>query len=136
MHKTEELILRALSAGADGYLVKENALDDLMTAIDTIRQRKEIYLQHDFRPHCGDYSPAVRRAPSQCPGAGPNPPGKKVLRFIAEGKISWEIAVLMAITPLNVDQHRRNIMKRLNLKKNVELVKYAIHFGSITVPLL
>jgi DNA-binding CsgD family transcriptional regulator len=59
-----------------------------------------------------------------------------VLRFIAEGKISWEIAVLMAITPLNVDQHRRNIMKRLNLKKNVELVKYAIHFGSITVPLL
>ena len=83
----------------------------------------------DFRPHCGDYSPAVRRAPSQCPGAGPNPQGKKVLRFIAEGEISWEIAQLLYISKYNVRQHRDNIMRKLALKGLADLVRYALTKG-------
>jgi DNA-binding NarL/FixJ family response regulator len=136
MHKTEEHILRALSAGTDGYLVKENAADDLLRAIDTLRQGKK-YISSMI----SDLIAAIIRQQSVGRQASAQAQAltyreKEVLRFIAEGKTSREIAVLMAITPLTVDHHRRNIMKKLNLKKNVDLVKYAIQSGYITVPLL
>jgi DNA-binding NarL/FixJ family response regulator len=134
MHKTEEHIIRALSAGADGYLVKENSYNDLIAAIDTVRQGKKYItsLISDLMANIIRQQSGGRQvsAPAQSLTARE----KEVLRFIAEGKTTREIAVILSITPLTVDHHRRNIMKKLNLKKNVDLVKYAIQYGYITVP--
>ncbi len=134
MHKTKEHLVRALEAGADGYLVKENAYTDLIDAIDTLRQGKNYIssLISDLMADIIRQQSGGRQA--RAPADILTPREKEVLRFIAEGKTSREIAALLEIAPLTVDHHRRNIMKKLNLKKNVNLVKYAIQSGYITVP--
>jgi DNA-binding NarL/FixJ family response regulator len=134
MHKTKEHLVRALEAGADGYLVKENAYSDLIAAIDTLRQGKNYIssLISDLMANIIRQQTGGRQA--RAPADILTPREKEVLRFIADGKTSREIAAVLEIAPLTVDHHRRNIMKKLNLKKNVNLVKYAIQSGFITVP--
>jgi DNA-binding NarL/FixJ family response regulator len=134
MHKSKEHVIRAMEAGADGYLVKENTYTDLIAAIDALREGKTYIsslisnLMADIiRGQSGDYQ-------ARPPSNPLTPREKEVLRLIADGKTSREIAALLDIAPLTVDHHRRNIMKKLNLKKNVNLVRYAIQSGYITVP--
>jgi DNA-binding NarL/FixJ family response regulator len=133
MHKTKEHLVRALEAGADGYLVKENAYTDLIAAIDALRQGKN-YISSLISDLMADL---IRQQPGGRQARSPEtltPREKEVLRLIADGQTSREIAALLDIAPLTVDHHRRNIMRKLNLKKNVNLVKYAIQAGFITVP--
>jgi DNA-binding NarL/FixJ family response regulator len=132
MHKSKEHVFRALSAGADGYLLKENAYNDLITAIDAIRQGNS-YISHLI---AGLMATIIRQQSGEPGGITSEfltAREKEVLQFIAEGKTSKEIAGLLSITPLTVNNHRRNLMKKLNLKRNVDLVKYAIQSGYITV---
>jgi DNA-binding CsgD family transcriptional regulator len=56
---------------------------------------------------------------------------REVLKLIAEGKSSKEIADLLFISPRTAERHRANIMEKLNLKKTADLVKYAIQKGYI-----
>jgi DNA-binding NarL/FixJ family response regulator len=134
MHKSKEHVIRAMEAGADGYLVKENTYTDLIAAIDALREGKTYIsslisnLMADIiRGQTDDYQ-------ARSPSNPLTPREQEVLRLIADGKTSREIAALLDIAPLTVDHHRRNIMKKLNLKKNVNLVRYAIQSGYITVP--
>ena len=132
MHKSKEHVFRALSAGADGYLLKENAYNDLITAIDAIRQGNG-YISHllaglmaaIFRQQSGEQGGITSEFLTARE--------KEVLQFIGDGKTSKEIAGLLSITALTVNNHRRNIMRKLNVKRNVDLVKYAIQSGYITV---
>ena len=134
MHKTREHLVRALEAGADGYLVKENAYTDLVAAIGTLRQGRS-YISSLISDLMADF---IRQQASDRQSGDPSevltPREKEVLRFIADGKTSREIAALLDITPLTVDHHRRNMMKELKLKKSVNLVRYAIEAGYVTVP--
>lgn len=134
MHKTKEHVVQALAAGADGYLVKENTYTDLIAAIDALRQGKT-YISSLISNLMADI---IRRQTgghqTRSPSEPLTPREKEVLRLIADGKTSREIAALLDIAPLTVDHHRRNIMKKLNLKKNVNLVRYAIQSGYITDP--
>jgi DNA-binding NarL/FixJ family response regulator len=133
MHKTKEHLVRALEAGADGYLVKENAYTDLIAAINALRQGKN-YISSLISGLMADLIRQQTGARQLRSHEILTPREKEVLRFIADGKTSREIAALLDIAPLTVDHHRRNIMKKLNLRKNVNLVKYAIQAGFITVP--
>jgi DNA-binding NarL/FixJ family response regulator len=132
MHKSKEHVSRALAAGADGYLLKENAYTDLIVAIDTIRQGKT-YISHLI----ADLMAAMVRQQYAAKGGDPanllTAREKEVLKFIAEGKTSREIADILSITILTVNVHRRNIMKKLNVKRMADLVKYAIQFGYTAV---
>jgi DNA-binding NarL/FixJ family response regulator len=130
MHKSQEHISRALAAGADGYLLKENAYTDLIAAIDTIRQGRT-YISHLI----ADLMAAMVRqqyAPKGVDSARLlTAREKEVLQFIAEGKTSREIADLLSITSLTVNVHRRNIMKKLKVKRMADLVKYALQSGYV-----
>lgn len=134
MHKTKEHIFRALSAGANGYLLKENAYTDLIAGINAIRQG-----QNYFSNLISDLMAEIIRQQTQPKKGGDSREyltarEKEVLKFIAEGKTSKEIADRLAITALTVNTHRRNIMKKLEMKKTVDLVRYAIKSGYVTVP--
>ena len=107
MHKKKEYIRHAFSAGADGYLLKEATGDELFDAISTIRNRTGGKLEAEVL--------TTRE--------------REVLKLIAEGKSSKEIADLLFISIYTVNNHRAKIIKKLGMKKTADLVRYAIREG-------
>jgi len=128
MHKGKELLEHAIDAGADGYLLKEDAPKELLNAIRTIQQGRvylsplivptiqELYVQN-HRKTAGSEILTVREA--------------EILKLIAEGKSSKEIAAILFLSIRTVDNHRTNIMKKLNVRKSTDLVRYALSIGYI-----
>ena len=126
----EKNVRAALKAGARGYLPKNAALEELEFAIESILAGKT-YL-----------SPAIT-APLMSKNGGDaaldNPLSvltkreMEILQHLADGKPNREIAKLLHISIRTVDTHRSNILKKLKVKTNAELVKLAITHGVISV---
>jgi len=132
MHKDKEYLYQAISAGANGYLLKEDADTELTTAIDTIRRGK-IYISPLLSGDLTDDWAQTYRGKSKLPYEPDNltTREREVLKMIAEGKSSKEIADLLFISVRTVERHRANLMEKLNLKKTADLVKYAIQKGYV-----
>ena len=133
MHKDKEYLYLALSAGAKGYLLKEDADRDLFSAIERIRQGRA-YVSPYFSEELFDNLVQVgkgdeRRSPLEIDPLTTRE--REVVKLIAEGRSSKEIADLLCISVRTVDNHRANIMEKLNVKKATDLVKYAIQKGYI-----
>lgn len=131
MHKKKEYIYSALAAGADGYLLKESTGDELFNAIETIRGG-ETYVSKgvsgELTADLVQFSRGIGK-----PRLDPlTTREREVLKLIAEGKSSKEIAHMLFISIYTVNNHRANIIKKLNLKKTADLVRYAIHEGYIS----
>ena len=130
MHANEEYVLRALQAGAAGYMLKDADASELSLAIKAA-MRGEIYL-----------SPAISRqivaGYVQRTGAGDDPLGRlsarqrETLRLIAEGRSTQEIAVQLQISVKTVEKHRAQLMERLEIYDVAGLVRYAIRVRLIS----
>ena len=132
MHKDKEYLYLALSEGAKGYLLKEDADRDLFSAIEKIRQGKT-YISPYFSEGLVDDLVQLGRGEGK-PGLEINPlttREREIVKLIAEGKSSKEIADLLFISARTVDNHRAKIMEKLNVKKATDLVKYAIQKGYV-----
>lgn len=132
MHKDKEYLYLALSAGAKGYLLKEDADKELFSAIEKVRQGKT-YISPYFSEEVVDDLVQIGRADGKAifeidPLTSRE---REVLKLIAEGKSSKEIAALLFISVFTVNNHRASIMEKLNLNKATDLVKYAIRKGYI-----
>jgi DNA-binding NarL/FixJ family response regulator len=133
MHKDREYLYHALTAGAEGYLLKEDADEELISAIETLRQggtfispllsgqMADIFVDK-FRP-----GGELRTAPEEPLTVRE----REIIKLIAEGKSSKEIGELLFISSRTVQHHRANIMRKLNVKKTADLVKYAIQKGYV-----
>jgi DNA-binding NarL/FixJ family response regulator len=128
MHKKKEYLYHALSAGADGYLLKEDTGEELLTAITKIR-RGGIYLSPILSEELTDRLIGFYRNGSKPLDDPLTTREKEVLKLIAEEKSSKEIANLLFISVRTVGHHRASIMKKLNINKIAGLVKYAIQKG-------
>jgi DNA-binding NarL/FixJ family response regulator len=134
MHRDKEYLYQAVSSGADGYLLKDDADTELFSAIRKIREG-EFYVSPSLTEELTAYRRLAGRG-----GAGPSfaqecltTREREVLKLIAEGRSSKEVADLLYISARTVDHHRANIMSKLNLRKIADLVKYAINRGYIQV---
>lgn len=128
MHKSKFHLSEAITAGVDGYLIKEDALADLVAAIKSIREGKNYFSSRVSRQMMED----MRRKPrSRLDPGGEllSPREIEILTLIADGKSSKEIALLLSISIMTVYNHRMNIKNKLNIKRNADLVKYAIQKG-------
>jgi DNA-binding NarL/FixJ family response regulator len=131
MHKDKEYLYHAFSAGAEGYLLKEDADSELISAIDTLR-RGGTYISPLLSTQLADLFMQKSR-----PGADQitsprellTTREREIIKLIAEGKSSKEVAELLFISSRTVQHHRANIMRKLNLKKTADLVKYALQKG-------
>jgi DNA-binding NarL/FixJ family response regulator len=124
MHKDKELLHHAMSAGAEGYLLKEDSDTELLSAIEKIR-RGGIYLSPILSEDLpDDWEQMCRRR--KLPFGGLTTREREVLTLIAEGKSSRETADLLFISVRTVEHHRANIMDKLGVKKAADLIKYAI----------
>jgi DNA-binding NarL/FixJ family response regulator len=132
MHKDKEYLYQAISAGANGYLLKEDADTELSTAIETIRRGK-VYISPLLSGDLADDWALTYRGKSKLPYEPDNltTREREVLKMIAEGKSSKDIADLLFISVRTVERHRANLMDKLGLKKTADLVKYAIQKGYV-----
>lgn len=131
MHEDEQYFFEMLNAGASGYIPKRAAPDDLVSAIRAVSQGQVFlypslakFLVQDF---------LLRGDPESSTVEELTPREREALIAIAEGHTNREIADLLTISVKTVDRHRENIMRKLKLHNRVELVKYAIEKGLITV---
>ena len=129
MHKEEDYLYQAIAAGADGYVLKDDAEKDLFFAIDMI-SRGNIYISRcladESRRQLVQFRMGKRKLPSSEPLTTRE---REVLKLIAEGKSSRQIGELLFISARTVERHRANIMEKLSVRKTAELVKYALRKG-------
>jgi two-component system response regulator NreC len=132
MHEDEQYFFEMLNAGASGYMPKRAAPDDLVSAIHVV-SRGEVYLYPTLaKLLVQDFLERADASPETVTDIL-TPREREVLTYIAEGYTNREIAEALTISHKTVDRHRENIMRKLNLHSRVELVKYAIEKGLITI---
>jgi DNA-binding NarL/FixJ family response regulator len=133
MHKEREYLYQALTAGAEGYLLKEDADGELISAIETLRQGGT-FISPLLSSQMADIFMDKFQAggePRMAAGEPLTIREREIVKLIAEGKSSKEIGELLFISSRTVQHHRANIMRKLNLKKTAEIVKYAIQKGYV-----
>ncbi len=132
MHEDEQYFFEMLNAGASGYIPKRAAPDDLVSAIRVVSQGN-VFLHSTLAKFL--MRDVLDQAPSEAtpPVEDLTPREREVLTYIAEGGTNREIARDLVISVKTVDRHRENIMRKLNLHSRIELVKYAIEKGLISI---
>jgi DNA-binding NarL/FixJ family response regulator len=137
MHKDEEYLCHAFSAGAEGYLLKEDADSELISAIDTMRKGDK-YISPLLSTNLANLL-IQQSQPSSEQDIAPEEQltvrEREIIKLIAEGKSSREIGDLLFISSRTVQHHRANIMKKLNFKKSTEMVRYAVAKGYTAPPI-
>ena len=130
MHQNDEYVKQALRQGAVGYLLKDAATTELELAINTVL-RDEIYLSPAITK--GVMVDYVQRLRSEnAVDEVLTPRQREVLKLLAQGHSSKEIARELALSVKTVDTHRSQLMKQLDIHEVTGLVRYAIRVGLIT----
>jgi len=132
MHEDEQYFFEMLQAGASGYIPKRAAPDDLVSAIRVVSAGGVFLYPTLAQALVADF---LERGGTGVMASGEvlTSRERQVLTMIAEGRTNQEIADGLVISIKTVDRHRENIMRKLNLHSRVELVKYAIGKGLISV---
>lgn len=129
MHEHDEYVFQALRAGAAGYMLKEAADTELITAIHVIKSG-QFYLSPTAQSVViGDYLQRVRTGEERDSYSSLTEREREILKLVAEGHTNNQIAERLIISPKTVDTHRTHIMDKLNLHSRAELVKYAMRRG-------
>jgi DNA-binding NarL/FixJ family response regulator len=132
MHKKKEYLYHAFSAGARGYLLKEDTDTELFSAIEKIR-KGETYLSPVLSRELAGDLVEIFSGKAKLHSDPLTNREREVLKLLAEGKSSKEIADLLFISARTAQHHRASIMKKLKLRKTADLVKYAIAKGYTTL---
>ncbi len=129
MHEHDEYVFQALRAGASGYMLKEAADTDLISALRVI-QNGQFYLSPTAQSvMVGDYLQRVRTGEEKDSYSSLTEREREILKLVAEGYTNNQIAERLIISPKTVDTHRTHVMDKLNLHSRAELVKYAMRRG-------
>ncbi len=129
MHEEEEYVLKTVRAGASGYLLKDSAAGALIDAIRSAHSGKAFFspevakvLAETFREVAPGKEDPLDRL---------NDREREILQLIAEGHTNKDIAEILFISPKTVDNHRTNLMRKLNLHNAAELVLFAARKGLV-----
>jgi two-component system response regulator NreC len=130
MHADESYVLEALRNGASGYVLKDSSADDLARAVrEVVAGRRylsaplseraiEVYIQEAQETPLDPYEKLTNRE-------------REVLHLVAAGHSSTEIAERLSISSRTVETHRANMMRKLNLNSQTDLIRYALKRGII-----
>ena len=130
MHKSKEYLYHSISAGADGYLLKEDSDVELLSAIDKIRNG-ETYVTRILAGELAEDFSQIYQGKIRTLQEPLTTREREVLKMVSEGKSNNDIAALLSISARTVENHRANIMRKLKLKKTADLVRYAIQKGFV-----
>jgi len=132
MHSDEGYVLRALKAGAKGYLLKDSAEADLANAIRAVVAGKSFFSPAVGKVLLEDYLRKLERTGAEDSFGLLSPREREVLQLVAEGKSSKEVANLLGLSVYTIETHRAKVMQKLNLHNIPELILYAVRKGVIS----
>ena len=132
MHADEGYVLRALKAGAKGYLLKDSAEGDLIEAIKSVTRGKTFFSAEITKMLAEDYVREIRARGIEDSYELLTPREREILQLLAEGKSNKDIATLLNLSLYTVETHRRNLQDKLNLHSFAELILYAVRKGVIS----
>jgi DNA-binding NarL/FixJ family response regulator len=131
MHSDESYVLRALKAGARGYLLKDSAEADLIKAVHAVGAGKSFFSPVVSKLLLDDYVRKLKRSGAEDSYDLLTSREREILQLIAEGKSNKDIANLLNLSVYTVESHRSNLMQKLNLRGLPELILYAVRRGLI-----
>jgi two-component system, NarL family, response regulator NreC len=125
-HNEDEYLIEALRAGAKGYLLKNQAVSDLVHAIHLVC-RGQIYLS----PGMSTVVVGAYLSKAELPVDPITSREREVLQLVAEGKSTKDIASLLGISVKTADSHRSRLMRKLDIHEVASLVRYAVRKGLV-----
>lgn len=128
MHAGEEYVLQALRAGAVGYLLKDAATGELELALRSVMRGESWFSPAVSRQVVEGY---VQRVGGEAAADVLTARQREVLRLVAGGKSTKEIAYELSLSVKTVETHRAQIMERLNIRDVAGLVRYALRTGLV-----
>jgi len=129
MYENEECIFQILKAGASGYLIKDSAMTDLVSAIRSIHQGDSYLSPSISKKVIEEYIQRAESGEKRSLGDLLSSREREILQLISEGHSVPQIASLLCISKKTVEAHKTHIMEKLNIHDKVGLIKYAIRMG-------
>ena len=126
MHHSEQLARDVLQAGARGYLLKSDADQNLIAAVDNLRQHKPFLTSTVTEFVLDGYMQLTDSSSRDDSAAMVTPREREIIQLIAEGHSSKQAATTLGVSVKTVDTHRANIMRKLRLRSVSDIVRYAI----------
>ena len=126
VHSDETYIVRALSSGAKGYLLKDSAEADLIRAVRAVSEGRPFFSPAITQTLLEDYMRRLQQQNLQDSYDLLTDREKEILQLLAEGKSNKEVATLLELSLYTVETHRSNMMQKLNLHNTAEVVLYAV----------
>ena len=128
MHEEEQYVVRAISSGARGYVTKRSVAEQLLTAIRKVHDGGRYIDEAAAESLASHHARSVR---GRSPVDTLSDREIQVLRNLASGKTNREIADIYNISVKTVDTYRSRLLKKLDLKNNAELTRFALKSGLI-----
>jgi DNA-binding NarL/FixJ family response regulator len=126
MHHSEQLARDVLQAGARGYVMKSDADESLIRAVDSVRQHQPFLTSSVTGFVLDDYVRRAEAAQADCVGVGVTSREREIIQLVAEGQSNKEAAATLGLSVKTIEVHRGNVMKKLRLRTASDLVRYAI----------
>jgi two-component system response regulator NreC len=126
MHSDESYLIRALTAGVKGYLLKETADVDLYRAVQVVAQGKVFFSPTITNTLLEDYMRQLQQRGLQDSYELLTDREKEIFQLLAEGKSNKEVATMLDLSTYTVETHRTHIMQKLNLHSSADIVLYAV----------
>ena len=131
IHESDQYVLEAFEAGADGYCIKDAGRDELMVAINSVLEGKT-YISPGIADNVMEgYLEENKRLKTKTTWDTVTQREREVLKLLAEGYLNKEIAEFLHISVKTVEKHRANIMNKLDLHNASALTAYAIEKGLV-----
>jgi DNA-binding NarL/FixJ family response regulator len=137
IHENEEYVYQVVRAGADGYVLKNADKDELWAAVRAVVDGQRFFSPSVSNLIISDFANRVREENAAGTRGGDvlTPRETDVLRRIAQGKTSKEIAAELFLSVRTVNTHRANLMQKLDIHETASLVRYAVQAGLVDAKL-
>ncbi len=126
MYADEEFLVRALTAGVKGYLLKDAVQGDLVRAVRAVATGRSFFSPAIAQTLAEDYVRQLQNRGVDDSYELLTEREREVLQLLAEGKSNKEAATMLNVSPYTVETHRTHLMQKLNLHNTAEIVLYAV----------
>lgn len=126
MYADEEFLVRALTTGVKGYLLKDSAENDLVRAVRAAASGRCFFSPAIAKALAEDYVRQLQHKGLQDSYELLTQREKEILQLLAEGRSNKEVATVLNVSPYTVETHRTHLMQKLNLHNTAEIVLYAV----------
>ena len=131
-HKEDKYIHATLEAGADAYVLKDDSRTELFSALASVANGKSYLSPSIVDKVMAGYISGGDASTSQPSWEVLTRREREVIKLIAEGKRTKEIATYLSLSPKTIEKHRTNLMRKLDLHNVSEVTVYAIKNGFVT----